>query len=144
LGQLNANYDKAFEEHKKNNNRFDWNNWRSSYQGEHFFKKEYYEPIDRFTFEISDRRGRVDEKKLEDALNKEVKRKYEKLVQDVTEKAGEIVDASNLRVNGKGEISGIIKGTKADVELWVTLSGGYNIQRSHYRAYCHVIKGTEK
>lgn len=147
-GRLNSEYTKSWEEFKKSDEYKDdlafykshnFSDWRADYAIENKFKKNYYEDVDSFTLQISDRRGKVDEEKLTKYLDKEVRRKYERLVQEVTEKAGEILDASNLRISGTGEISGVIKGSKNNVHLWATLSGG-EVQRLHYRSYCHIIK----
>lgn len=113
-------------------------NWRIEYELENRFEKEYYEDIDAFTKQIAHRDGTVDEDKLEKSLDKEIRKKYERLVDEVTEKAGEIVDASNLSIDAKGEISGLIKGTKNTVELWATISGGYNVQCAHIRSYIRI------
>lgn len=155
-GDLNKNYENAWEEYKSSVAYEDSFNqlfarYKQMYPNRNElrlkdevdykiklgFRERYYEPIDKFTTEIAWWDGRVDEKKLENSLNKEIKRKYERLVQEVTEKAGEIVDASNLKINAKGEISGFIKGTKHTVELWATISGG-EIQRVHIRSFCRI------
>lgn len=126
-------YEDSFNYYKSRN----WSDWRASYEIELRFRKNYYDSIDALTKEISGYNGSVDEEKLNKVLDKEVRVKYERLVQEVTEKAGEIIDASNLRIDVKGEISGLIKGTKNNVELWATVSGG-EIQIVHIRSYVRV------
>lgn len=67
------------------------------------------------------------------------------LIDQVTELAGDIIDASDIRVGAKG-IEGIIIGDKivngenVKVRIHTTLSGGYNIQCLHYRFYVNVVK----
>lgn len=145
-GKLNSTYEQnwnkyqnsvEYEDEYNQLKKYVNSDWRVKYELEAKFRLNYYEPIDRFTKEISDKRGNVDEDKLNKALDKEVRIKYERLVAEVTEKAGEILDASNLRIDAKGEINGYIKGTKNNVELWATISGGV-IQRTHIRSYIRI------
>lgn len=144
--ELRHRHEEALEKYKKSTEYEDELNsftnrglskWRAESILVNKFDEEYYDAIDSFTKQITSWSGRVDEDKLNKALDKEVKRKYERLVQEVTEKAGEIVDANNLRINAKGEISGLIKGTKNTVELWATISGG-NVQCTHIRSYVRI------
>lgn len=148
LAELKSTYEKDLQEYKNSEEykerlerllSYRRSKWSAEYDIEKSFKKEYFEDIDSFTFEIALRNGSVDEAKLNKSLDAEMKRKYEKLVKDVTDKAGEIVDASNLKINARGEISGTIVGTKNTVNLWLTFVPG-NIQRPHYRGYCHIAK----
>ena len=79
-----------------------------------------------------------------DTLNKrlaqEKERKYIDLIKRIKEKVGEIIDATNLSIgNQKGELNGIIKGTKGDAKIETISAGGYNIQCFHYRVLVHKI-----
>ena len=148
LGKLNNSYAKDWDNYKNSVEYEDLFNYYTSHNYRDYnarwaiekkFNEKYYEDVDSFTREISDRHGNVDETKLENSLNKEVKRKYERLVREVTEKAGEILDASNLSISQTGEISGTIQGTKNKVNLWATFVRG-DIQRPHFRSYCHIAK----
>ena len=147
---LKKNYENALDEYK-NSDEFKKEleyykvyrpNYRwAEYDIENKFHKHYYDNVDRLTKEIYLYGGKVDEAKLNKYLDKEVQQKYTKLVHDVTEKAGEIVDASNLKINARGEINGRIKGTKNDVDLWLTLSAvDSDYMVPHYRGYCHIAK----
>ncbi len=148
---LKNNYKEAWEEYKNSVEYEDSMNYYKSYRPnyrwaeydiENKFERDYYKDIDNFTRDISLRNGKVDEEKLNKVLDKELRDKYTKLVNDVTSKAGEITDASGLRVNARGEINGRIVGTKNTVDLWLTLVNGegQGIQRPHYRGYCNIAK----
>ena len=144
--ELKDNYQEAWEKYKNSVDYEDAFNalgnyrWKES-ELESRFRRKYYQDIDSLTRDITLRHGKVDEEKLNKHLDEEVRNKYTRLVNDVTEKAGEIVDASALRVNARGEINGRIKGTKNDVDLWLTLSAiDSDYMVPHYRGYCRVAK----
>ena len=86
---------------------------------------------------------------LNDWLEKEKEAKYWDLVNRITEVAGEIQDASCLRIGEKGEINGIVRGSKAKVYVETIGAGGYNVgvivnvkhgQIFHYRTLVHEVK----
>ena len=104
------------------------------------FRKEYYEPIHNLTKEVYKYNGKWDDARLNMILDRDVQAKYNTLKKQVEEKAGEIIDASNLYIDDKGNIAGTIKGSKNTVNLWTSLSGGYNVQCLHFRSYCNVAK----
>ena len=63
--------------------------------------------------------------------------------------AGEIQNASELRVGEKGEINGFVQGSKAKVHVETVGAGGYNTgiivnvkhgQIFHYRTLVHEVK----
>lgn len=80
----------------------------------------------------------IDEKLLEEYLTKEVHAKYKDLVNRITEKAGEIMDASNLYIRA-GQINGVIKGSKNNVYVQ-TFSAEGPVQCFHYRTRVDIIK----
>lgn len=75
---------------------------------------------------------------LDKVLEREVERKYKSLVNRITDKAGNIIDAKGLYVASNMEINGVIKGDKALVEIETITAGGYNIQCLHYRVLVKV------
>lgn len=68
---------------------------------------------------------------------KEAKRQYFYL--RINEKAGNIMEAKNLRIGANGEINGTIVGDKATVSVTTITAGGYNIQCLHFRVLVHII-----
>lgn len=55
------------------------------------------------------------------------------LLQRVYKVAGTVYDASDLEINQKGGIDGIVKGEICDAKVNTVKAGGYNIQQLHYR-----------
>lgn len=113
---------------------------------ERAFHARYWEGIDNFTQDIVTIKHRyegyeyvpdsyvVDDAKLLKALDAEVRAKYEKLIQEITHITGEITDASNLSVGGKGEINGTVVGVNGTAKVLTFMAGIYHIvQRPHYR-----------
>ena len=91
----------------------------------------------------------LDMQKLDEFLEKEKEVKYWDLIDRITEVAGEIQDASCLRIGEKGEINGLIQGSKAKVYVETIGAGGYNEgiivnvkhgQIFHYRTLVHEVK----
>lgn len=130
----------------------------SAYE-ERRFISDYYENVDSFTKEITNLKGRyskadiiwdstwviesytVDEELLEKQLDKEVRAKYSRLIQDVTHITGEITDATGLWIDGKGQISGIVKGVKGTAYVNTFMAGiNWIVQRPHYRTRIDPIK----
>lgn len=76
-------------------------------------------------------------------LQKEWEAKYDKLVNDVKSYIGEIVDCKDLKVSGRGELNGKIKGTDGEC-IVTTFTAGTNFktyrrqQCFHYR--CRITK----
>ena len=78
-------------------------------------------------------RVELDEEKLEKDLTNEYNRKYDWIIERTNEIVGQITDASYLSVGDKGDLNGIIKGTKGDARVQTIGAGGWNIQRFHFR-----------
>jgi len=84
--------------------------------------------IDDLSFEVYDLSSEnlTNDKQLSGILDKEVERKYLKLIDSITEKVGEITDTSSLSIGPKGDIEGYITGTKGKVHVETIGAGGYN------------------
>lgn len=111
--------------------------WSAEYKLKNQWEEKYYRYIENTTKNIYLYKGTYDDAKLNKILDQEIKAKYTNLVNQVTAKAGEIVDASGLSIDQKGNIAGFIEGTKANVALWTTFVEG-EIQCPHYRSYVSV------
>lgn len=91
----------------------------------------------------------IDTAELDKILEKEKENKYWNLVNIITEKAGEIQDVTNLKIGGKGDLNGVVIGSKNKVHVETILAGGYNQDKIvnvkhgqifHYRTLCNIIK----
>lgn len=82
-----------------------------------------------------------DEETLNKTLEREKLAKYDDLCIRVQNVVGDIIDASNLSVrNQRGELNGIVIGTKSKAKVETVSAGGYNIQCFHYRVLVNKIK----
>ena len=124
----------------------------SGRSGEYYIKskwlQEYYSPIHRITEDVYKYNGKWDDVKLNKILDKDVQNKYNDFVNRITEKAGTIVDASNLKIAGNGIINGFVQGDKNKVRVETIVAGGYNTdvivnvkhgQILHYRVLVNII-----
>lgn len=91
----------------------------------------------------------LDEVKLKEILDKEIDNMYLRMIEQITEKIGEITDASYLSIGAKGDINGIIIGTNGKAKIQTIGAGGYNVgqivntkmgQRFHFRTLIHKLK----
>ncbi len=137
--KLRHNFDDAFEKYLAAQEEQP-KNWREKYYLERKFKQEYYEDIHSLTMNITSYSGSVDEKALDKYLDRDVKAKYDNLVNRITEKAGEIQDASGLYIANNGEINGYVIGSDGKVKVETITAGGYNIQIRHYRVLVHKVR----
>ena len=116
----------------------------SSRYGDYWIKntweQNYYSPIHRVTEDVYTYNGKWDDVKLNKILDKDVQNKYNDFVNRITEKAGNILDASNLKIAGNGVINGFVQGDKNKVKVETITAGGYNIQILHYRILVNIIK----
>lgn len=150
LYSLRNNYEKAFEEYKsKHPEEFSGGDWRAEYRKERVFQETYYAPIHNLTYNVYTRKGEVDEKRLNDILDKDIQAKYKNILAKVKKVCGEVVDASHLSIGNDGTINGIIKGTEGNAYVETIVAGGYNQnvivntkhgQIAHYRVLVHKIK----
>lgn len=143
--ELKKDYDKAEAElYAKYDNK-------PAYWVRSEFESNYYFGIDSITREIAHLKTKyvngdyeyisytINEDLLEKYLDKEVKAKYKALINSITDITGEITDASGLRIGGKGDINGLIKGVKGNAYIQTIGAGGYNIQCFHYRTLVHKV-----
>lgn len=140
LYDLRKNYQWAKEEYFKDNPMPAGADWYTQYHLENKFKEDYYSDIHALTYNIYIHNGEVDEKKLNKILDEDVESKYKNLVARITEKAGEIQDASGLYIAPNGEINGNVIGDKNKVYVETITAGGYNIQIKHYRVLVHIVR----
>lgn len=76
---------------------------------------------------------RQDINALDKELEKEKNNKLLDLMNRVTAITGIITDTTNLKINAKGDIDGIIYGEKGNCKVTTIGAGGYSIQCFHYR-----------
>lgn len=79
------------------------------------------------------------EENLERDLEIEKNRKYHDIVDRTNKIVGQITDVSMLRINPKGNLDGIITGTRGKASVETIGAGGYNIQAFHFRTLIHEI-----
>ena len=148
LGRLKDSYSNEWNKYKQSSEYSSdldyyisrgWQKWRADYQVEDDFKKKYYDEVPSLSFKFHTRHGEHDEKALEKFLDAEVRAKYNDLVQRITEKAGEIINADGLYISNNGQINGIVNGMKNNVKV-ETIPAEGPVQRFHYRTLVHVIK----
>ena len=60
---------------------------------------------------------------LKKSLKHEWERKYDRLIEDVKGVIGDIIDVTDLRVSGRGELNGTVKGTKGTCRVTTFLAG---------------------
>lgn len=77
---------------------------------------------------------------LNKSLEEEKKAKTLDLLNRVNHVVGKITDAKGLRVSEKGNLDGIIVGTKGKAKIETIGAGGWNIQCFHYRILVHKVK----
>lgn len=73
------------------------------------------------------------EKWIKDLIERDKQTKMFELINRISGEIGKIKDASELVVNQKGNLDGVIHGEKGSVELNTIGAGGFNIQCFHYR-----------
>lgn len=78
--------------------------------------------------------------KLNAELENEKNAKMLDLINRVNAVVGSITDAGGLRISEKGNLDGIVIGTKGKAEVHTIGAGGYNIVCFHYRTLVHEIK----
>lgn len=82
----------------------------------------------------------IDIAKLQKDLNREADCKYDDIIERTNDIVGQITDASDLKIGYKGDLNGIIKGTRGSARVETIGAGGYNIQCYHFRTLIHAIK----
>jgi len=157
---LKKNYSEEWQEYKKENldKYIDWQGRPDAYRCQLAFERKYFIEIDKLTMDLTTIKKeyvdenditnhkmkyvsyKVDEPRLAKILKDEKQRKYEDLVNRVTQVTGIITDASNLKIDAKGNLNGIIIGDKGKAKLETIGAGGYNIMIFHWRTLIHPIK----
>lgn len=150
LYSLRNAYEEAFETYKsKHPEEFSGGDWKTEYHREMAFQHTYYAPIHKLTYDVYTRKGEVDEKRLNNILDRDIESKYKHILTKVKKVCGEVVDASHLSIGNDGTINGIIKGTEGSAYVETIVAGGYNQnvivntrhgQIAHYRVLVHKIK----
>lgn len=74
-----------------------------------------------------------DEAAVERALLKERDLKYKDFLDRIRKVAGDILDAEGLHLGEKGNVCGVVRGTKANAYVETIGVAGYNVIRFHYR-----------
>ena len=150
LYSLRNNYQEAFEKYKSQHpEEFNGYNWRQEYYKEKAFQQTYYAPIHSLTYDVYTRKGEIDEKRLNDILDRDIEAKYKNLENKIKKVCGDIVDASGLYIAGNGMINGYIVGTEGKAYVETIVAGGYNQniivntkhgQIAHYRVLVKKVK----
>lgn len=107
-------------------------------------KKEWAKNLNGTAFDLISKYGEGFEERLQKFLDKEVDNKRYNFVTRIEKKAGEIVDASHLRMGANGEINGIVTGTLESVKVETIYAGGHAVQCLHFRVLVKEIKQTAK
>lgn len=108
--------------------------------------KEYKEAKKRFdsrwnhlyTYVVD--KSNLDVKKLRKDLEREKKAKYDDIVERANKICGTITDATGLRIGDKGELNGVVIGSRGNARINTIGAGGYNIQCFHFRTLIHELK----
>ena len=70
---------------------------------------------------------------IDEVIQKERERKYKKLISDMKNKAGNIIDAKGLFIGENLDINGIIIGDKGIFNINTIYAGGHSVQCLHFR-----------
>lgn len=112
------------------------------------FKDWYYRNVATLTKDLCGWGTKMDVAALDKKLDRDIQIKYIKFIAQITDKAGDIVDATHLEIGGKGDINGYVIGTKNNVHVETITAGGYNVgqivnvkhgQILHYRTLVNII-----
>ena len=139
--ELQQNKENAYEEwiEKQNLSEDDKEDRQKMRMYRRMFEERYYSSITRITKDFYWYAGKMDEARLDKFLEKDIKAKYHNLIAQITEKAGNIIDAAGLTIGPKGDINGYVVGDRNIVHVETITAGGYNIQRLHYRTLVNIV-----
>lgn len=138
--ELQKNYDEEFKKYFNEKYSNTDLNYSEKLNVQRNFTEKYYSDIFPVTRSVYIRQGKVDEKKLNNILDRDIESKYKHIIAKVKKVCGDIVDASNLHIGNDGTINGLIKGTIGNGYVETIVAGGYNIQIAHYRVIIHKVK----
>ena len=149
------------EYYQKNSEYVKWSNnegytmWKENRDEYNRISKEYHEYEQAFrrqwnwlveyieisyTSETHIREYHLNGEKLNKVLDQEANAKYDFIIERTNAIVGQITDASNLRIGAKGELNGLIHGTKGTAKVETIGAGGWNIQIYHFRTLIHAVK----
>lgn len=77
---------------------------------------------------------------IERVLEKEKKFKMIDLIHRINNEIGEVTNAGNLEISAKGNLDGVIVGSKGSLKITTIEAGGFNIQCFHYRTLIKKLK----
>jgi len=77
--------------------------------------------------------GKSWDENLEIVIEREKNRKYDDIINRTNKIVGQITDASGLTIDKRGNLNGVITGTKGKAKVETIGAGGYNIQIYHFR-----------
>lgn len=120
-----------YRNHPEVNERQEYRDYINQMHNIHPFTKECFDKAEK---------DYINHSKLNELLEKEKEARYWDLINRITEVAGEIQDASDLRMSPKGNIDGFVTGSKNKVHIETIGAGGYNIQCFHYRVLVHIVR----
>lgn len=89
---------------------------------------------------VGHREVSLDWDKIQKDLDHEADMKYDFIIERTNRIVGQITDASFLSISEKGDLNGIILGTKGKAFVETIGAGGYNIQCFHFRTLIHEVK----
>ena len=89
---------------------------------------------------VGHREVSLDWEKIQKDLDHEANVKYDFIIERTNKIVGQITDASHLSISEKGDLNGIIYGTKGNAYVETIGAGGYNIQCFHFRTLIHEAK----
>lgn len=104
------------------------------------YRKQRKAFAERWSFieQYADYRG-FDWGRLDRDLQNDANAKYDDIIERTNAIVGEITDAGMLSVGDKGELNGIIVGTRGRAKVHTIGAGGWNIQCFHFRTLIHKI-----
>lgn len=82
----------------------------------------------------------LDLDKIQKDLDREANCKYDFIIERTNKIVGQITDASHLGISPKGDLNGVIHGTRGTATVQTIGAGGYNIQCYHFRTLIHEWK----
>lgn len=143
--------------YKAARDKFNKENPDASYWKKNQFEREYWDKVLDLTKRVShinvEYKGdnyfdykpeyvsvTINNDELNKILDKDIRNKYTRLIEEITSITGEITDATDLSIGGKGDINGIVIGKEGKAKVNTFGAGGWNIQIAHYRTKITEVK----